>query len=62
MARTLKSTLVNYKDSISYVKVNDPAQNKSMTIERKESGLDNSSQKLDKMIAHQKEINNNWNK
>lgn len=35
VARTLKSTLVNYKDSISHVKPNELGQNSSITLERK---------------------------
>lgn len=54
LARTLKSTIVNYKDSISHAKINDSTHNRSMNLERKESGTDGSSHKLDKMIAHQK--------
>ena len=54
VARTLKSTIVNYKDSISHTKINDPSQNRSMNLERKESGTDNSSYQLNKMIANQK--------
>lgn len=62
VVRTLKSTLVNYKDSISHAKNNDVGQNRSMQLEKKDSGADHSTQKWDKVIAHQKEVNNNWNK
>lgn len=62
VVRTLKSTLVNYKDSISHTKNNEPIQNRSMNLEKRDSGLESSSQKWDKVIAHQKEVNNNWNR
>lgn len=62
VTRTLKSTVVTYKDSLSHNKNNDMMQNRSMNLEKKDSGLEGSAQKIHH-IGHpqQPQITSNTN-
>lgn len=62
VVRTLKSTIVNYKDSISHTKNNDNVQNRTINTENLDSSIDSSVQKWDSVLVQQHEANKNWNR